>query len=211
MLPEPIKKLYEVLQLLAVSRGFSELILNNSFCVMPSTDPQSNLFPELSGGPRTRSNMSRSGQDGSNVLISDLSNLSLANQKLPSIANDEKDSKTSKTKHKKSEKSTEKPVELQEEQATPHEDTKDHQEDSSDNQSIDERLVFKLEGAGCTYGPVDCVCRPVGSDKESVQYECNYELNEPNHERSEVGEEPKELQTSQKAARISGKFAMNMP
>ena len=60
-------------------------------------------------------------------------------------------------------------------------------------QEFEEKLELKLETAG--HEPVDCVCEAVASDKDSVQYECKYQMGE----------------ATEKKARIQGKFAMNVP
>jgi hypothetical protein len=55
-------------------------------------------------------------------------------------------------------------------------------------------LQLTLEGAG--HEAFDCMCEAVGSDKDSVTYQCKYEV--------------KKVKKCS-AARIEGSFAMNVP
>lgn len=60
-------------------------------------------------------------------------------------------------------------------------------------QAFEDKLELKLEGAG--HEPVDCVCEAVESDKDTVTYECKYQMGE----------------ASEKKSRIQGRFALNVP
>ena len=77
----------------------------------------------------------------------------------------------------------------------PTPESRDSSREQSDQlvQEFEEKLELKLEGAG--HEPVDCVCEAVGSNKDSVTYECKYQMGD----------------ATEKKARIQGKFAMNVP
>lgn len=63
-------------------------------------------------------------------------------------------------------------------------------------------LHMTLEEAG--HEAYDCMCEAVGSDKDSVTYQCKYEVRTSKDSSDQT-------QLRSRAARIEGKFAMNVP
>ena len=62
-------------------------------------------------------------------------------------------------------------------------------------------VISSWRPSGAGHEALDCTCEAVGGDKDSVTYECSYE----------VGRNAADGTRKATASRIQGKFAMNVP